>query len=351
MYTKLAGWDNLLAAYYQAARHKRGRAEVAAFEYRLEENLLGLHRALLDETYSPGPYNSFFIHEPKRRLVSAAPFRDRVVHHALCNCIEPLFERAFVDESFANRIGKGTHRALDHAQACARRFSHVLQLDVRQFFPSIDHEILRRRLAKRIDDPAVLRLIERVLASGLDIGTAARTPLFPGDDLLTALRPRGLPVGNLTSQFWGNCFLDGLDHFIKRTLHCRGYVRYVDDLLLFDDDRARLWAWQRDTGLYLERLRLRFHAGAHPRPVGEGIPFLGFVLYPTRRLLKRRRVVAFRRRLGLALEALAEGRAEAFQVAAGVRGWLAHARWGDSRGLRRQVLGRLPRAVRRSLRG
>lgn len=166
---------------------------------------------------------------------------------------------------------------------------------------------------------------------------------------MTALRPRGLPVGNLTSQFWGNCYLDGLDHFIKRTLRCQGYVRYVDDLLLFDDDRARLWAWQRETALYLERLRLRFHAGAHPRPVGEGIPFLGFVVYPTRRLLKRRRVVAFRRRLELSLGALAAGQTDASVVAAGVGGWLAHARGGDCRGLCRKVLGRLPVAVRRAL--
>ena len=138
-YADVYEWDNLYAAYRKAAKGKRGRAAAAGFEYRLEDNLVQLQDELAAETYRPGAYASFTIHEPKRRLISAAPFRDRVVHHALCNISEPLFERSFIHDSYANRVGKGTHRALDRCQQFARRYRYVLQCDICQFFPSIDH--------------------------------------------------------------------------------------------------------------------------------------------------------------------------------------------------------------------
>ena len=149
VYADIHTWDNLYAAYRLAARGKRGRPAAAAFEYRLEDNLIRLQDELAAETYRPGPYASFIIHEPKRRLISAAPFRDRVVHHALCQVIEPAFEASFIDHSYANRVGKGTHRCLAQCQAWARRYAYVLQCDVVQFFPSVDHSILERILNRR----------------------------------------------------------------------------------------------------------------------------------------------------------------------------------------------------------
>ena len=205
MYDELTSWPNLLLAYRKASKGKRGKANVAAFEYRLEDNLCLLQEELRRQSYQPGPYHSFFIHEPKRRLISAAPFRDRVVHHALCNLIEPIFERSFIDDSYANRAGKGTHRALDRCQAFARRNHYVLQCDIRQFFPSIDHALLRGVLWRKVSDPCVRRLIDQILAGGAHVLSEEYEMVwFPGDDLLAALRPRGLPIGNLTSQFWAN---------------------------------------------------------------------------------------------------------------------------------------------------
>ena len=139
---QLFSFDNLLLAYRKASKGKRGSPNVASFEFKLEDNLLQLQRELIEKTYQPGKYHSFYIHDPKTRLISAAPFRDRVVHHALCNLIEPLFERSFIFDSYANRAGKGTHQALDRVTHYARRFRYVLTCDIRQFFPSIDHEIL-----------------------------------------------------------------------------------------------------------------------------------------------------------------------------------------------------------------
>jgi len=343
MYDEICSWENLWLAHHKAARGKRRKSAAATFEYNLADHLLDLQDELATRTYQPGPYDSFYIHDPKHRLISAAPFRDRVVHHALCNVSEPLFERSFIADSYANREGKGTHRALDRAQAFARRFRYVLQCDVEQFFPAIDHQVLRATLARKIHDPDVLWLIDQILASGVGVLTQEyHMRYFSGDTLLDALRPRGLPIGNLTSQFWANCYLNPFDHFVKRELGCEGYLRYVDDSLLFADDKQTLWSRCDALVQRMAWLRLTIHPGVHPRPTAEGFPFLGFVVYPTHRRLKRRKVVAYRRRLRrLVAEWIAGERTQEAMVAS-LLGWINHARYGDTWGLRRSVAAQVP---------
>lgn len=341
MYSELISWDNLLLAYNKAAKGKRGKGNVALFEHRLEENLFQLQDELRTRQYRPGGYVSFHIHEPKTRIISAAPFRDRVVHHALCNRIEPLFERSFIADSYANRVGKGTHRAIARCQQFARRYAYYLSCDVRQFFPSLDHAILRQTLGYKITDENVLWLIDQILASGLGVLDEVYEMIwFSGDDLLAASRRRGLPIGNLTSQFWANCYLNPLDHFIKRELRCPAYARYVDDVLLFSDDKPTLWAWREAIVARLARLRLTIHPQAEPRPVNEGIPFLGFVVYPERRRLKRRKGLYFQRRLHRLVADYADGIISLAQLTASVQGWIAHAGYGNTIGLRKAVLTR-----------
>lgn len=339
MYAQLCSWDNLLLAYAKASKGKRGHPNVAAFEHRLEDNLCTLRQELLDLTYTPGRYVSFYIHEPKRRLISAAPFRERVVHHALCNLIEPLFERSFISDSYANRIGKGTHRALDRCQRFARRYRYVLQFDIQQFFPAIDHAVLHDNLACKIVDPRVLWLVDKILASGNGVLSEVYDMVyFPGDDLFAGVRPRGLPIGNLTSQIWANVYLSPFDHFVKRELRCPAYLRYVDDFLLFADDKSLLWEWKTAVVERLVRLRLTVHPGAQPRPVSEGIPFLGFTVFPNRRRLKRRKGVNFQRRLHELVSSYARGALALDRVVASVQGWVNHARYGNTMGLRKSVL-------------
>jgi len=336
---QLSDWENLLLAYRRAARGKRGNPNVAAFEHRLEENLFKLQQELRAHTYRPGAYDSFYIHEPKRRLISAAPFRDRVVHHALCNLIEPRFERSFIADSYANRVGKGTHRALNRAQAFASRYRYVLPCDIRQFFPSIDHTVLRAELHRKVTEPDLRLLIDAILAGGADVlREEGQAFPFPGDDLFAPLRPRGLPIGNLTSQFWANVFLNPFDHFVKRELRCKGYLRYVDDFLLFADDKETLWAWKAAMEGRLARLRLKIHEGAHPRPCREGVSFLGFVVYPERRRLKRRKGLHYRRKLRGLVAGYHDGEVSYDAVRASVRGWVNHARHGNTRRLRRALL-------------
>ncbi|MCO5189471.1 MAG: reverse transcriptase domain-containing protein [Anaerolineae bacterium] len=339
LYPQLCSWENLYRAWRKARKGKRGKPAAATFEFDLETNLVTLHRDLIAKQYQPGAYHSFYIHEPKRRLISAAPFRDRVVHHALCNVIEPIFERSFIYDSYANRVGKGTHRALDRCQQYSRRFRYYLQCDVQQFFPAIDHTILRDILARKIADPDVMWLIDQILLSGRGVlSEQYAMRWFAGDDLLAVHRPRGLPIGNLTSQFWANCYLNELDHFIKRELGCRGLVRYVDDFILFHDEKGALWMWRDQIETKLAALRLTMHPNAQPRPVTEGIPFLGFVIYPTHRLVKRRKVVHYRRRLHNLVAAYNEEEVGQDQVQASVRGWINHVRYGDTWRLRQAVL-------------
>ena len=344
LYPEVHEWSNLLRAWRQARKGKRGRPSVASFERNAAENLLDLQRRLRRRRYWPAAYDSFYVHDPKRRLISAAPFRDRVVHHALCNVMEPVFERRFIHDSYANRRGKGTHAALDRAQAFARRYRYVLPFDVEQFFPAVDHRILLRILERVIADPDLLWLCRTILASGDGVlWEEYSMRYFPGDDLLAVNRPRGLPIGNLTSQFWANVYLDPLDHFVKRRLRCRAYLRFVDDGLLFADRKETLWQWRSAIIGFLEGLRLTLHeASCQPRPVTEGIPFLGFVVFPHHRRLKRRKGIAYRRRLKHLLAAYGRGEVDREAVRASVRGWVNHARFGQTRGLRRRLFEEVP---------
>lgn len=342
MFDVLASWENLYVAYRRAISGKRSRPSAAAFEYAVEEQLLDLQHELQCKTYLPGAYTSFLIHEPKRRLISAAPFRDRVVHHALCNLIEPIFERSFIFDSYANRVGKGTHRAVNRCQEFARQYQYYLQCDLKQFFPSIDHAILRRTLSRKIADKDVLWLVDRILDSGIGVLSEQYDMVwFSGDDLFAMDRPRGLPIGNLTSQFWANCYLNPFDHFVKRGLGCPAYIRYVDDMVLFSDDKRQLQSWHEAIAERLADLRLTLHPHAQARPVAEGIPFLGFVVYPQCRKLKRRKGIHFVRNLKRLAHQYAEGEIALSALSASVQGWVNHVRFANTVGLRESVLARV----------
>ena len=260
--------------------------------------MLGLERELLGGRYRLGRYRTIEIAAPKRRTVSAAPFRDRVVHHAFCAVVEPAFERGFVHDSYANRRGKGTHRAIARYEAFRNRFRNVLRCDIYRYFPAIDHAILKRDLLRRIRCPRVGALAGTII--GASNPQERVHAYFPGDDLFAAFeRRRGLPIGNLTSQFFANVYLDGLDHFCKEVLRARGYLRYVDDFALFHDDAGGLEDWRECIAAYLEGRRLLLH----PRKtaiLSTAAPaaFLGLVLLPDGgRRLPEANVRRFRGRL------------------------------------------------------
>jgi hypothetical protein len=281
------------------------------------------------------------------------------------NVIQPIFEARFIHDSYACRVGKGTRRALDRTGHFARRHRYVLQCDVREFFPSIDHAILRDLLAHHVACRRTLWLVDRILESGEGVLYEFYTPvLFPSDvpstgrhgepvepsgqGLFALARPRGLPIGNLCSQHWANLYLHPLDMFVKQTLRCKAYVRYSDDFLLFAGDKATLHAWREAIIEFLQRQRLTLHTDkAQVFPVKHGINFLGWRVFPHYRRLRRENVRHAIRRLRWQQAAFARGELPPDRLTASVRAWLAHAAHGNTYRLRRQVMGRFAFALER----
>jgi len=345
LYSHIYAFDNLYAAFRAARKGKRDRAAVASFEFDLEHNLLELEAELRDQTYRPGAYTNFYIYEPKQRLVSAAPFRDRVVHHALCRVLEPIWEARFINTSFACRVGRGTHKALDLAQAWVRRYRYAFHGDVVKYFPSIDHQILRELMAHHIADRQTLWLLDQILDSGVGVQADEYLQVcFPGDDLFALTRPRGLPIGNLTSQFMANVYLHELDLFVKHQLRCPAYLRYMDDSVLFSDDKAQLRDWQDAVRSFsAARLRLLLHPTKSAIfPVEVGLDFCGFRIFPTHRRLRRSSVRRFVRRFRHQRAAYWRGDLALDDMTASVQSWIAHAAHGDTWRLRARLFADYP---------
>ncbi|MCX6916319.1 MAG: reverse transcriptase domain-containing protein [Verrucomicrobia bacterium] len=348
----IASLDNLFLAAWKARRGKSRRPDVEEWWQHRAQHLGRLQEALLSGGYQPGGYRFFEIHTPKRRLIAAAPFADRVVHHALCNLLAPVLERRFIARSFSCQLGKGTTAARECCRQLTNRHRFVLKCDVRKFFPNIDHAILLGKLARWIACPGALGLVEKLLGNHRT-GGEVLPPLFAGDDLVEAPnRPRGLPIGNLTSQLWANAYLDALDHWVTETQRHGAYLRYTDDFLLFGDDKARLRELRSGIVEQLAQVRLKL---AEPKSrllaTPAGVPFCGFrflpglrprVLGATKRRFEQRRYALFARRL--------------FQrLSLSVFAWYQFSREGNAAGLRRAYVcwplaARLKRRQRRTSR-
>jgi hypothetical protein len=329
----VASLDNLFLAAHKARLGKARRPEVEEWWMRRESEITALREELLGGSYQPGGYRFFEVFRPKRRTIGAAPFRDRVVHHALCNLMTPLLERRFIARSFSCQLGKGTSAARECCRQLTNRYRYVLKCDVRKFFPNIDHAILLEKIGRELRCEHLLALCERLLASHRT-GSEVPPPLFPGDDLaLAGERVRGLPIGNLTSQLWGNYFLDALDHRITEGEQHGAYLRYTDDFLIFGDDKTRLWDLHARAREELAAVRLKL---AEPKSrllaTREGVPFCGFRFQPglrprvlgvTKRMFEARRTHFARPGAALA------------RLSVAVYAWYQFSREGNTEGLRR----------------
>jgi len=337
IWSRLVSFENLLGAYRNARRGKRHRDSVAEFGVNLERELLSLRRDLQSGEYRPGAYRVFKIHERKPRVIAAAPFRDRVVHHAVMNVIESPLDRTFIEDSYACRRGRGTHAAVDRYQSWAPRYDYVLKMDIQRYFPSIDHEILKTKLRRRIKDTRTLDLLDRII----DNSPLRDAPCeyFPGDDLLTPLQRRaGIPIGNLTSQFFANLYLDDLDHYIKQNLGIRPYLRYVDDMVVMGNDKRALADIREAVRARLEAERLRLHPHkAHVTRVCDGLNLLGYFVFPDRRRLRSDNGHRFARRLRRFARQYAAGRIDWPKIDSSVQSWIGHASHADTEGLRMAI--------------
>jgi RNA-directed DNA polymerase len=297
LFARIHAFPNLLAAARRAATGKRFRPDVLAFEHALEAQLVSLSEALRAGVWRPAGHRHFRILEPKPRWISAAPFADRVVHHAICNVIQPVMERGLIHDCWANRKGFGSHRAVLRYQRFAQRYRFALKVDLQKYFPSVDHGILKAQFRRVFREAPLLELLDRIVDQSEGLEPVHH--LFPGDDLLTAAeRPRGLPIGNLTSQLWANTYLSPFDHWVKEDLKGPAYLRYVDDFVLLADDKA----WLHDARDRLTERLAELRQVPHPRKTvirrtDEGVPFLGYVVWPERIRIRGESLRRYRRRL------------------------------------------------------
>lgn len=264
LYQHLYTTGNLVLSLRKALRGKRDKPSVRAFLDNCRGNLRILQQKLAQCTWEPGVYNTFIIHEPKRRIISAAPFPDRVVHHAIINITEPVFERFSIYDSYACRRGKGLHAAISRAHSFQKTNAWFLKLDIQKYFDSIDHNTLKELLARQFKDNKLLCLFNRTIDSAHTV---------PG---------KGLPIGNLTSQHFANFYLGHLDHFIKEGLGCKAYARYMDDFCVWGESKSALKKNKARIEAFLEnRLKLVLKPTATRLALARyGMPFLGFRLFP-----------------------------------------------------------------------
>ncbi|MFP4066212.1 MAG: reverse transcriptase domain-containing protein [Spirochaetaceae bacterium] len=278
LWPQVIDWENLHRSYIEAQRGKRYSPDSLDFAAHLEDNLFEIQNQLIWHTWTPQPMRLFAVHEPKPRQIAAPAFRDRVVHHGLVDVITPLFERRFIDHSYACRVGRGTHAAVNHVQKLIRRADsrHYFQGDIRRYFPSINHDILKSAIRRVIADPDVLWLV---------------------DTIIDAHGP-GVPIGSLTSQLFANIYLDPLDHFVTDELGHGAYVRYMDDFVLVGPGRRELRMAEQDIRAHLRHeLALDLNPESRSAPISRGIDFCGYRIWPYHRLPRKRNVKRARRRL------------------------------------------------------
>ncbi|OHC66533.1 MAG: reverse transcriptase [Rhodocyclales bacterium GWA2_65_19] len=307
-------FTELVEAYFDCRRNKRNSAAALAFEQRLEPNLARLYRELVAGTYRPGRSICFVVTRPRPREVWAAEFRDRIVHHLLYNRIAPRFHAAFITDSCACIPGRGTLYAARRLEAKLRsatqnwsRPAYYLKLDLASFFVSIDKRILRDQLAARVVEPWWMRLAETILFHDprenfeLHGSPALLDRVPPHKRLASQPAHLGLPIGNLSSQFFANIHLDALDQFIKHRIGARHYIRYVDDFVLLHESPQWLNAAKAEIEAFLaSRLGLRLNQGKTIlQPIERGVDFVGQVIKPWCRTTRRRTVATALQRVAV----------------------------------------------------
>ena len=331
LWETLISWENLVLAARKSRRGKRGKGCIQRFEFDLEAELLQLQDELVRGDYVPGDFKTHWITRPKPRMISAAPYRDRVVHHALMNILEPILDRHFHPDCYACRKEKGTHAAVNRLQRLMQRNGYALQCDIQRFFPSIDHSVMKTLFRQRIKDKKVLALMDLIVDCSNE--QPSDMQWFEGDDLFTPAEHRkGLPIGNLTSQWFANWYLSGLDHFITSRLGVGAYVRYCDDFIVLADDRATLVGVREAIRDYLSQLRLKLHTHKNfIRPVKSGLTFVGMRIWPHHRLLRKANIKSFRKRMKWMRNAYACGLIDTDYIKPRLASWIGHSGQTDSK--------------------
>ncbi|MFA4960392.1 MAG: reverse transcriptase/maturase family protein [Candidatus Pacearchaeota archaeon] len=334
LYEKVCDYNNLVLAWKKARKGKTRKPYVLEFQENLINSLDDLQKELINETYSPRPLKTFILRDPKTRKISKAHFRDRIVHHAIINLLEPIYEKIFIYDCCANRKGKGTLFALKRFHLCFKKVSnngelsskklnnnfvkgYCLKADIRHYFMEINHEILLKILDEKIKDEKFINLIKKILVNG-EINNGI-----------------GMPLGNLTSQFLANVYLNKLDYFAKHTLKAKYYIRYVDDFILFHKNKIQLEIWKIRINNFLKQdLKLELHQDkSKVKPLSKGIDFVGFRNFFYFKLLRKRNY----KKIISKIKKYEKDWISHNQLMESFQGWNAHAKWANCYKIRKRV--------------
>lgn len=328
---KIISPENLFSAWDAFKSDKRSKPSVLQFEWRLEENIFQLHRELSRKTYRHGPYEGFYVKDPKQRHIHKATVRDRILHHAVFSVVNPIFEPTFIPTSFSCRVGFGTHKGVEILERMTRKVSRnntqscfVLKCDVRKFFDSVNHKILLSIIKKRIKDADAMWLLEAIVRS-YESG--------PG---------KGIPIGNLTSQLFANVYMNELDQFVKHRLKIKHYVRYTDDFAIISKDREELQKLLPPISEFLENeLALKLHPNKSIlHSICQGIDFLGYVIFPKHRLLRTKTKYRMFRKLEKRMEEYKAGSITKLKFEQSIQSYLGVLSHADTYEIREELLNR-----------
>ncbi len=317
LYGELCSEENLALAFKKAKKRKSRKPYVIEFNNNLDENLKILRDELLSEVYKPRPLRTFVIRDPKVRKIRKSYFVDRIVHHAICNILEPILEKRFIHDSFANRIGKGTLNAIKRFDKFKLKASknntkncYVFKADVKHYFDEVNHSILINILRRKINDEKVISLISKVLNNHSD--------------------KIGMPLGNMTSQFFANVYLNELDQFVKNELKAKYYIRYVDDFVILYDNKTILENYKEKIDSFLkEKLQLELHpTKSKILLLNKGIGFLGFRNYTYHRLLRKSNIRTMRKRIN---------HEDYDSICEFLEGWMSYANHANTYNLRSKI--------------
>jgi retron-type reverse transcriptase len=322
LYASVTSFENLMGAARKALRGKKSKSSAASFYFHMENEVIALQEELTSGSYIPSSYHLFEIREPKVRQICSSDFRDRVVHHAICNVIDPFFERRLIFDTYACRRGKGAHAALKRAQDFVRLYPYFLKCDIQKYFQSIDHEILKNLLGRIIKDDQLLALLDLIIDHAV-----------PGNEI-----GKGIPIGNLTSQHFANFYLGEFDHYLKEECRLPGYVRYMDDFICFAEDKSDLAGLLEKIQEFIDqKLKLQLKEKVtRIAPVTEGVPFLGFRIFSNLIRLQRPNLIRLRRKLKSKENLYQRGQITETELASSVRSMVAHIAHANSTLMRRR---------------
>ncbi len=332
LFQELCSYENLFIAFKKAKKHKTLKPYVIEFNKDLKNNLLQLRADLLFHSYRPKPLETFVIHDPKTRVINKSQFGDRIVHHALCNIIQPLTEKSFIYDSYANRIGKGTLSAIKRFEFFIRKVSrnyslhknnilgYVLKADIKSYFENVDHSILLEIIRRKIKDPEIIKLITIILKNYSN--------------------KKGMPLGNLTSQFLANVYLNELDQFVKHDLKVKYYLRYVDDFVILHSSKEELQFIKVKIEVFLnDKLKITLHKDKTKIfPLYSGTKFLGFRIFHDKRLINKKNIIKFKKRFSKYCLKYENNALNYDTIYDFLEGWFAYSNYADNKKIRDDIL-------------